>query len=214
MNEIKIVLADAQPVFRVGMRKLLEKQPGLTIAAEAGNTGELLPALLTHHPDILILDINPQYFDINKLSEILTEKIFCKVIILSSQQQEWNTFRTLAFNVYCYLTKECGIHDIIKAIGSASRGEKFFCSYIVNILMREKLSETDDHTGHIPTCLTEREKEITKLVSEGKVNKQIAAMLNLSPHTIHTHRKNIMKKLGLHSAVELSNYAKQTGILI
>lgn len=160
----------------------------------------------------MILDYNPSYFDEKELSKALALQPECKVIILSSQDKKWQVFKSLKFNVYSYLTKECSELDVIKSIRMASKGEKFFCSFIVEMLLGEK-DEWQNESAHIPSCLTERETEITKLVAQGLMNKEIADELSLSPHTIHSHRKNIMKKLNIHSAVELTNYAKEAGIV-
>jgi len=211
-SAINLVLADAQPVFRAGIKSLLAAHEDLHVICEAGNTTELLPALKLYKPDILILDYNPSYFNGEELATVLLEQPDCKVIIISSQEKKWNIFKSLEFNVYCYLTKECGTQDVYTAIRAAAKGEKFFCTFILNILLGDKTVPVKTKS-HQPGCLTERECEIVKLVAQGKVNKEIASELHLSPHTIHTHRKNIMKKLGLHPAVELANYAKTTGIV-
>lgn len=208
---IRVILADAQPVFRQGVRALLSPFEALQVMAEVGNTQELLVALRTHLPDILILDYNPTYFDGQRLAACLAKLHDCKVIIISSQDKKWNIFKSLSFNVYCYLTKECSAEDVHRAVRLAAKGEKFLCSYIVEVLLGEKINGSVRQ--HMATCLTEREIEITRMVAMGKANKEIATLLNLSPHTIHSHRKNILKKLDLHSALDLANYAKETGIL-
>ena len=210
-SSIRIVLADAQPVFRRGIRDLLSSHETLKVVVEASNTQEVVEALRQHRPDMLILDYNPVYFDGQRLARALEELPRCKVIIISSQEKRWNIFKSLSFNVYCYLTKECSLQDVEQAVRLAARGEKFFCAYIVEVLLGEK---TNGGVGrHAPTCLTEREVEITRMVAEGRASKEIADLLSLSPHTVHTHRRNILKKLNLHSALDLANYAKEAGIL-
>lgn len=211
MNAIRITLADAQPVFREGIKSMLLAHQDVTVVSEAGNTPELLDQLSLYCPDILILDYNPLYFDNEAIQKILNTQRDCRVIILSSQEKRSTIFKALELNVCSYLTKECSRQDLYKAIRSAARGEKFFCSFIVDILLEDKVSPSRDRLAS--HYLTERETLVTRLVALGKVNKEIAYELNLSPHTIHTHRKNIMKKLGLHSAVDLTNYAKETGIV-
>lgn len=210
-RSISVVIADYQPIFREGIKSLLLERDEFDVIYEAGNTAELLRGLHLG-PDILILDFNPAYFDGARLAEALSVIPGCKVIIISSQDKKWNIFKSLEFNVYSYLTKECSIQEIIKAVQMASNGEKFFCSFIIDILLKHNLVyEPKNHA--LPWCLSERETEIVKLIAQGKINKEIARELFLSPHTVHTHRKNIMKKLGVHSAVELTNFAKENGLL-
>lgn len=212
MNANTILLADAQPLFREGIKSLLNAHKDVTIVSEAGNTYELAEQLSMHRPGMLILDYNPLYFDSDALSKALASQPDCKVIILSSQEKRSVIFKALEFNVYSYITKECSRAELYKAIQQAARGEKYFCSFIVDILLEDKVNQSRERV-HVSNFLTERETHVTRLVALGKVNKEIAYELNLSPHTIHTHRKNIMKKLGLHSAVDLTNYAKETGIV-
>jgi len=212
MNAIRILLADAQPVFREGIKSLLIAHQDIIVVSEATTTFEVTEHLTVYRPDILILDYNPLYFDSEALQKALAAQRDCKVIILSNQDKRSIIFKALELNVYGYLTKECTRQDLYKAIRSAARGEKFFCSFIVDLLLEDKISQTRDKIS-VSNYLTERETHVTRLVALGKVNKEIAYELNLSPHTIHTHRKNIMKKLGLHSAVDLTNYAKETGIV-
>lgn len=214
-NQISVVIADAQSVFRMGLRALLSDHPEIAVLAEAGSSRELLPLLNRHKPDILILDYNPQYFNSDDLTQSLTLLPDCKVIIISSQDKKWHIFKSLEFNVYCYLTKECGTPDIFRAIQSTARGEKFFCNFIVDVLLENNLLRNNNHNDDAcqPNVLTERELEITRLIAAGKKNKEIASELNLSHHTVHSHRKNILKKIGVSSALELTTYAIKTGIL-
>jgi DNA-binding NarL/FixJ family response regulator len=137
----------------------------------------------------------------------------CKVIIISSQDKKWNIFKSLEFNVYCYLTKECSIQDIFNGDTIwLHRARNSFAVLLQRSFWEKKFNPCQIKTT-LPNCLTERETDIVRMISKGRLNKEIAHELGLSPHTIHAHRKNIMKKLGVHSAVELANYAKEMGII-
>lgn len=214
-QEISVIIADAQSVFRVGLRNLLSENKNINVLGEAGNGDELKSLLYQHSPDILILDFNPSYFDSDDLSKILHRLPQCRVMIISSQEKKWQIFKSLELNVFSYLTKECGQDEIIKAIHTIASGEKFFCNYIVDILLENKLIQNKNNHQEKPPIvdLTERELEITKLIAKGKKNREIADELNLSHHTIHSHRKNILKKVGVSSALELTTYAIKTGII-
>ncbi|SFD62536.1 two component transcriptional regulator, LuxR family [Chitinophaga sp. CF118] len=215
-EKIRIILADAQPVFREGIKSILTSKGNPYIIREAGNTRELSPVLISFKPDILILDYNPTFFEHAQLHSILSLIPSCKVIIISSQKKKRHILRSLELNVHCYLTKESPKTDIQKAIGAALHGEKFFCTFIVDILLEDR-KRPPEPAAVIPPDLTNgltgREIEIIRLVASGKANKEIADELHLSPHTIHTHRRNIMKKLQLHSAVELYSFAVKNGMI-
>ncbi|MCR6637571.1 MAG: response regulator transcription factor [Sporocytophaga sp.] len=212
-SKTKIIIADAQPVFREGIKKILEGdgESGFLIE-EVGNTDEFDYTALQFRPDILIIDYNSQFFELNEIKRILSVLNDCRVIVFAGLDKKGDIIKSLDLNVYCYLMKDCGKRDILKAVTSTIQGEKFFCPFIVDVIIadRHRVESNIDFTA---TALTIREKEIVKQISIGKTNKEIGDTLNISPHTVHTHRKNIMKKLQLHSAVELCNYAIQSGIV-
>lgn len=208
----RIVLADAQSVFREGIRSLLMAHRNTYQIEEAGNSEELRPALLTFQPDILIMDYDPVYFDADELVSILSLIPACKVIIISSSQKKAAVLKLMECNVYCFLTKECGKMDICKAVNAAIRGEKFFCTFALNLLLDNR-KRTLSVAQPAPEGLSPRETEILRQIVSGKSNKEIAGVMHLSQHTIHTHRRNIMRKLSIHSAVQLCNYAQETGII-
>ncbi|MCW3464212.1 response regulator transcription factor [Chitinophaga nivalis] len=207
----RIMLADAQPVFREGIKRVLSDHENTFVIEEAGNIRELGPALATFHPDILILDYNPVYFDSDELNHALAVIPDCRIIIISSQQKKMDILKSLEFNVYCYLTKECRTADIHHAIHAALHGEKYFCTFVVDILLDDRKNPAA--AGITAAHLTGREIEIIRLIASGKGNKEMATLLNLSGHTIHTHRRNIMKKLQLHSVAALCNFAMEKGII-
>ncbi|WP_212005566.1 response regulator transcription factor [Chitinophaga sp. HK235] len=211
-DSTRIILADAQPVYREGIKSLLADLQKNYRVEEAGNSKELRPALLSFHPDILILDYDPVYFDADELLNTLSVIPECKVILISSQKKKTDLFKLLDSNVYCVLTKECRKIDVRQAIIGAIQGEKFFCTFALDLLLADRKS-----TPTIPTFppegLSVRETDIIRQIASGKSNKEIAGVMHLSQHTIHSHRRNIMRKLQLHSAVELCNYALESGIV-
>ncbi len=212
IEETRILLADPQPLYRRGLKALLKDVPYWRVVGDASRTGELTKQFQLQKPHLLIIDYHKAFFDEEAIVQMLSEHSDCKVILISSRAKDWTNFNKLQFPVHSYLTKECSIQDVIKTIEMAIKGEKFYCNFIVELLLKGKV-EKQLTSVQISDCLTEREIEITRMVALGKVNKEIASDLHLSPHTIHTHRKNIMKKLGLHSAVELTSYAKEVGII-
>lgn len=199
----RIILADAQPLYREGIKTIISKQDGLEIVDEVGNNEELIQSLHTHNPHLIIIDYNPNFFDLNKFLDWLKNNSSCKVIIISSRDKKYDILKLLQLNVYAYLTKESTSNDILNAINGALLGEKFFCDYVLK-LMNNNLFNAPSEINK----LTERELEIAKLVATGNKNKEIAETLIVSPHTIHTHRKNIMKKLNVSSAIELAELLK------
>ncbi|RAJ79099.1 DNA-binding NarL/FixJ family response regulator [Chitinophaga dinghuensis] len=211
-DKTRIILADAQPVFREGIKSLLTDHPQNYRIEEAGNSEELRHALLSFQPDLLILDYDPCYFDAEELFRTLSVIPECKVIIISGQREKVDVLRLLDCNVYCFLTKECRKMDVRQAIQYAIRGEKFFCSFALDVLLADR-RKSPLITATPTEVLSTREMDIIRRIVSGKSNKEIAGDMHLSQHTVHTHRRNIMRKLQLHSAVELCNYALANGIV-
>lgn len=205
--QISVIVADAQPVFRLGMKSLLSTFPHLEVAGEAANTRELQQLSLRCRPDILILGYHPAFFNSAQLNQILLRWPECNTIVLADPQNTIHRQLTQAFPCHCMLPKECDGIQIHHAILSA--------------LQQNANSPTPTADGQLQSMpengaslsLSQREVEIIRLVARGKTNKEIAAHLNLSHHTIHSHRKNILKKLGVRSALELTTYALKLGIL-
>ena len=110
-----------------------------------------------------------------------------------------------------YLTRECDEDEIIHAIFAIAKGEKFYCNKVMDIILNKQYNPEDNNCE--PTTLTQRETEITALIAKGMTNKSIAEQLHLSPHTVHTHRKNILRKLGINSVSELTLYAINIGLI-
>ncbi|NML38690.1 response regulator transcription factor [Chitinophaga sp. G-6-1-13] len=208
----RIILADAQPVYREGIKSLLADHQNNYQIEEAGNSEELRPALLTFQPEILILDYDPAYFDADELLHTLSVIPECKVILISSQKKKVDIFKLLDSNIYCVLTKDCKKKDIHQAVCCALRGEKFFCTFALDLLLADR-KKSPSVACCPPEGLSARETEVIRQIVTGKSNKEIAGAMHLSQHTIHSHRRNIMRKLQIHSVVELCNYALETGIV-
>lgn len=199
MKEVKIILADNQPIYREGIKNLFTPFSHLNIVEEVSEGEELRVSLEKYAPEILIIDYRKEYFEKNNVLEWLKEHSNCKVIILSSQDKKYEIFRSLQLNVYAYLTKESGGDQIISAVEGALKDKKFFCDFVLKLMLQQRGTSSVNVEK-----LTKRELEIAQLIAKGKKNKEIAEELIVSPHTVHTHRKNILKKLNVSSAVELS----------
>ncbi len=135
-----------------------------------------------------------------------------RVLVIAEPSSARQVLALLENGVNGYLTRECDRNEIIHAVYAIIKGERFYCNKVLNILVERHLmkDELDDCSA---TNLTQRETDITRLIAEGKSSKEIASLLNISLHTVQTHRKNIMRKLNVNSASELTLYAVNTGLL-
>lgn len=209
MPAIRIAIADAQYLVRVGMFHILENQPDMCIIGEASDKEELFGVLLEQRPDVLVFDYNKagklDKEDLQQAFALLPE---INVVVVSADSDRASVMEVLSMGVRVFLTKECDEEEIIEAIHASMGKNRFFCQKIIDILQDKP--KQDDCS---PTPLSMREIEIVRLICTGKTSREIADELFLSTHTIFTHRKNIFKKLNIKSSSELVLYAVKIGIV-
>lgn len=212
MSRITIVIADAQPLSRDGLRLLLQPKEEAEIVAEAASREQLLQILQQHQPDIVVIDYNlPEYFSYEDIEAIHRLSPASRIAVLSSDQDKRSIYKVLEVGVNVFLTKECSKEQVLRAIDAAARGERFFCNKVLEVLLEKTVPKPEP--GPEPPALSERETEIARLIGKGKSTKEVARELFISIHTVRTHRKNILKKLGINSISELVLYAVQAGLV-
>ncbi len=209
---ISVAIADSQYLIRVGLTHLLNTREEIEVVGDAPNKQSLYALLENRQPDVLIFDYNkPKSFDKRDLSKVREISPKTRILIISADDNKDSIYSVLEMGVNSFLTKECDEEEIVQAIQATSRGEKFFCSKVLDYLLEKSFGNEPEPCTAIP--LTIREIEIVRLVAEGKTAKEISDELSISTHTIYTHRKNIMKKLGFSTSSELVLFAVRNGIL-
>jgi len=215
MRKIRIVLADDHQLFRRGLRVLLEQQPDFAVVAEAKDGREAVAAVQSLKPDVLVIDIGMQNLNGIEAARQLTESdSTVAIVILSMHSDESYVLRALKAGAKGYLLKDSAEDDLIRAIHAVTNGKSFFSPAVSKVLLDDymrKLQRSGAEDKY--DLLTPREREILQLVVEGKSNKDVANMLNLSVYTIETHRSNIMEKLNVKGVPELVLYAVRKGIV-
>lgn len=213
MQPVSIILADAQFLIREGLKQLLSEYEQVEILAEVTDQQELLEQLEIHESPLVVIDYaQPGYFSSDTIALIREKSPQSPILVVSSDGQKDNIYRVLEHGVNSFITKNCDKQEVIDAIKAVSRSDKFFCTRVLDYLLEKSFpSKKQEEINCEPTPLSPREIEIVRLVAQGLIAKEIADVLNLSTHTIYTHRKNIMKKLQLSSASELMVYAVSKG---
>ena len=215
MKKLRIVLADDHTVVRSGLRALLERHPNFEVVGEAENGRDVVTLSASLGPDIVVMDVGmPLLNGIEATAALLKQSPTSGVVILSMYSDESYVMRALKAGARGYLLKDSAATDLLSAIEAISHGRSFFSPSIREMLagdyvrvLRQK-GAVDSYE-----LLSPREREILQLLAEGKTNKEVATTLFISPHTVDTHRGNILEKLGLHSAAELILYAVRKGII-
>ncbi len=215
MGQIRILLADDHTIIRSGLRLLLEQQPDFKVVAEAGDGREAVELVSRHHPEVIVLDIGmPQLNGIEATQQIVSREPRTQVVILSMHSDEGYVLRALKAGARAYILKNSADADLIRAVRSVSEGKSFFSPVISKMLLEDYIRQIrDKEVEDSYDLLTPREREILQLLAEGKTNKEVAKILNLSLYTVETHRGNILEKLNLHGVPELILYAVRKGII-
>ena len=215
MPATRILLADDHVVMRSGLRLLLERQPNLQVVGEAADGQEAVRLAAAEQPEVVIMDIAmPHLNGVEATRQIVMRNPETAVVILSMHSDESYVLRSLKAGARAYLLKDSAEADLIAAIHAIGEGKSFFSPGVRRILKEDfmhqlaKLGVEDTYE-----LLTPREREVLQLVAEGKSNKEVANLLNLSLYTVETHRTHILQKLNLHSVPELILYAVRKGII-
>jgi len=215
MGKVRILIADDHSIVRKGLRSCVEGQEDMEVVGEASTGRDAVRLAEELQPDVVIMDITmPQLNGIDATAQIVKGKSRTSVIILSMHADEGYLVRALSAGAKGYLLKDSAETDLVRALQAVSRGRPFFSPRIAQMLLEDYvryLQQRDLQDSY--DLLTDREKQVLQLLAEGKSNKEVAAMLDLSPYTVETHRTHLMQKLNLHSTAEIVLYAVRKKVI-
>jgi DNA-binding NarL/FixJ family response regulator len=213
---MKLVLADSNELIRIGLRTVINSQLKIDIVGEALNNEDLFKLISSFETDIVLIDYTSPGFSIDVIPKIVSSFPFVKFVAITPEQSAQTLVDALRSGVSSYVKKDCDISEIINAIKETKQGNKFFCGQVLETIQRASINVEDIDFASFscePVLLSERENEIIVYISEGQTNAQIAENLFLSNHTINTHRKNIMAKLGVKNTAGIVMYAVKTQLV-
>ena len=215
MTPIRILLADDHGVVRKGLRFLLTQDPEIEIAGEAEDGREAVRLAAELQPNIVIMDIAmPQLNGLDAAQQITKANPRAAVIMLSMYSDEEFLIRALSAGAKGYLLKDSAEADVLRAVHAVAQGRKYFTPSIAHTLLEDYMRRLQQEgVQDRYDLLTDREREVLQLLAEGRSNKDVATLLNLSIHTVDTHRTNFMQKLGLHNTAEIVIYAMRKKII-
>jgi two-component system, NarL family, response regulator DegU len=218
MSKINVVLADDHVLVRKGIKAMLESEADISVVGEAGNGAEALESARSLKPDILVLDIRmPEMTGLEAAAKLKQYAPGTKAVILSMHDSEEYVLQALDAGAYGYLLKDTDKHEFVKALKQIHGGSKYFSGAVSNVLASQLLNAKpyprNTTPAEDPYRLTRREKEILRMVIDGKHNKEIADTFSKSVRTIETHRFNIMKKLDVNNAIDMVNKAVKENLV-
>ncbi len=213
---MKIILADSNELIRIGMRAVLSSEKDLEIVGEATNNEELMSLMKNFGSDIVLIDYTSYGFSIDIIPKVISKFPNVSFVAITPEQGAQTLVNALRSGVKSYVKKDCDVSEIINSVKETARGNKFFCGQILETIQRASIDVEDidfESFSCEPVLLSERENEIIIYIAEGQTNAQIAETLFLSNHTINTHRKNIMAKLGVKNTAGIVMYAVKTNLV-
>lgn len=212
---IRIILADDHTIMRSGLRAVLERYPDMKVVGEASDGRTAVQNVDELRPDVVVMDVAmPTLNGIEAARQISSKHQDVAIVVLSMHSDESYVLRALKAGARAYLLKDSAEGDLIAAIRAVSEGKAFFSPAISRMLVDDYMRQLQQRgVEDSYELLTTREREILQLLAEGRSNKDIARLLDLSLYTVETHRSNIMQKLNLHGMPELMLYAIRKGVI-
>ena len=215
MRKIRVLLADDHQLMRSGIRLMLEREADLSVVGEAGDGREAVALAKSLRPDVVVMDIGMANLNgIEAAQQMTGDRPEIAVVMLSMHSDESYVLRALKAGARGYLLKDSAEADLIKAVHAVAGGKSFFSPAVSKVLLDDyvrKLRRSGTEDAY--DLLTPREREVLQLIAEGKSNKDIANLLNLSVYTVESHRANLMEKLHVRGLPELILYAVRKGII-
>lgn len=210
---IRVLIADDHKIMLAGLRSLLEKHADFEVVAEAENGRRAVQLALEKEPDVVVMDVSmPDLNGIEATTQITESLPETRVIALSMHSDKRFVMGMLRAGAAGYLLKDCASQELANAILQVAGGKKYLSPEITGVVIGDFLKGGAPEESTATSLLSAREREVLQLIAEGWSTKQIASHLYVSIKTIETHRRQIMKKLDLHTIADLTKYAIREGL--
>ena len=205
MQKVQLLVANNSLLIREGLKSIFKNSLDVEIVAEVNDTDNLVNELHRSNPNVVLLDYASESFSVNDIYTVLEITPQVRILALTSFLNSQTIQNALKAGVYGHILNCCDAQEITDAVQATANGDRFFCGKVLNLINEEKNDLLEISCS--PVSISERELEVIKLISEGYTNKEIADKLFLSAHTVTTHRKNIMNKLGVNNTAGIVIYA-------
>jgi len=213
---MNVIIADSNQLIRAGLQAIFKNESDIHVCAEASHDSELLDLIQSFETDIVMIDFAAPDFTIDVIPACLKIKKQLRFVAITDEQSSNTIADAVRAGVHSYIKKNCDVIEIIDSVRETGIGGRFFCGKILQKLRRESIDVNhllNDSFSCEPVVLSERELEIITHIAEGFTNNQIAEKLFISPHTVNTHRKNILQKLGANNTAAIVMYAVKANLV-
>jgi len=214
-KKIRVLLAEDHILVRQGFRRILEDDPGISVVGEARTGLEAIDQCKELEPDVVVMDLSmPDLGGLEATAEILKANPQIKILILSMYSNEAYVRKAFELGAKGYILKNAIEVDLTRAVMALAEGQAYFSPGVSHIVLESMKAGTFQGTSQDPyEKLTLREKEVLQLIAQGKSNKEIATLLNISVNTVAVHRARLMETLNLHRTAELVLFAVKKGLI-
>lgn len=213
MPKLRLLLGDDHTLVRHGLRKILEEQPEWEVVSEVGDGREAVREAIAHKPDVAIVDVAmPLLNGIDATQQIVRRVPGTRVLMLSMHADEAYVMRALQAGATGYMVKDSAGKELLTAVETVASGRRYFSPAIEKLVQDDQGRSGAGFADRYETLST-REREVFQLIAEARSNKEVAALLDISPATVETHRARILQKLDVHNIAEVVLYAVRRGII-
>jgi len=207
-RKTKILIADDHPIFRSGLRQVIESDASMSVIAEADDGAAALSLIREHTPDIVVLDINmPDVSGFDVAASMRKEKLSSEIVLLTMHNEEAMFTKALSLGVRGYVLKDSATTDILNCLHAVRKGENYTSAELTKYLFKRATGQSTPVEGL--DSLTPTERRVLGLIAEYLTSREIADKLGVSVRTIENHRNNICAKVGVHGSHALMKFALQ-----
>lgn len=215
-RKIRVGVADSNKLIVLALETVLSDIADIELVGHAETGEALLEMVKKDHLDVVLMDFTAPGYSLESIPGVIEISPCTRVIAITPDQEASTIINALKAGVTSYVKKDCDFDEIVDSVRETAKGSKFFCGKILETIRRDKIDPDDEDLTNFncqPVHLSEREQEIITLIAEGHTNTAIADQLFLSPHTVNTHRKNIMQKLGIKNTASIVVYAVKANLV-
>lgn len=213
---VNVIIADSNELIREGLKAIISREKGMKLLAECSDREHLLSAITRQQPHVVVIDFSSPGFSVDVILE--TKRVYpdVQIVAITFTPTGQAIISAMKAGITAYIKKDCDVAEIVDSIYESAKGNKFFCGTILETIKNESIDINKAEFRSLicaPVAITERELEIITLIAEGFTNAEIAEKLFLSTHTVNTHRKNIMSKLGVTNTAGIVMYAVKCNLV-
>lgn len=211
-----MAIADSSRLIRTGLEVVLSQESDIAIVGESSTPQGLMELLSSFQVDVVLIDFTAEGFSLETVAEVVHHFPRTGVVAITPNQEGETIINALKAGVSSYIKKDCDFDEIVSSVRETALGSKFFCGKILETIRNVNIDVDGEDWSTFncePIHLSEREQEIITYIAEGHTNAEIATRLFLSPHTVNTHRKNIMQKLGVNNTAAVVMYAVKANLV-